>query len=80
MKLFTERTVVKRELSDVRCNACGAAVSKDASGYMQDYVSVHKDWGYHSPFDGESHAIDVCVDCYQNWVGKFVIPPDEQCA
>ncbi|MCL2500569.1 MAG: hypothetical protein FWE90_09575 [Defluviitaleaceae bacterium] len=78
MKLFSERTVIKRELSDVRCNACGKEVGKDASGYLLDHVSLSKQWGYHSPFDGESHAIDLCIACYQKWIGAFEIPPAQE--
>jgi hypothetical protein len=75
MKLFSEKTVVKKELSDVRCNSCGLNVGKDASGYLMDFVSLSKKWGYHSPFDGESHTIDLCISCYQSWIGRFEIPP-----
>jgi hypothetical protein len=75
MKLFSEKTVVRQELSDVRCNACGRGVGKDASGYLLDHVSLSKQWGYHSPFDGEAHAIDLCVECYRSWITAFEIPP-----
>jgi hypothetical protein len=75
MKLFLERTVIKKELSEVRCNACGKGVGKDASGYLLDHVEVSKRWGYHSPFDGESHTIDLCIPCYQIWISQFKIPP-----
>ena len=75
MKLFLDRTVVKKEVSEVHCNACGKEVGKDASGYLLDYVSLNKQWGYHSPFDGESHDIDLCIACYQTWINRFEIPP-----
>jgi len=81
MKVFSERTVIQKELVDVRCNMCGCDICKDASGYLEDHVSLSKDWGYLSPFDGESHAIDLCVDCYRDWIAKFAIPPNvEACA
>ena len=76
MKFYEEKTIIFREVADVKCNACGSAVGKNVCGYMQDYVSLSKEWGYHSPFDGEAHAIDLCVDCYQGWIGKFKIPPE----
>ena len=76
MKVYMEKTVVKRELSDVRCNVCGLHVGKDAAGYLLDHVSLSKQWGYHSPYDGEAHAIDLCVACYQSWIKKFEIPPE----
>jgi hypothetical protein len=75
MKLFSEKTVVKQEVSDVRCNACGRDIAKDTCGYLSDYVSLSKHWGYHSPYDGEAHAIDLCIDCYRAWINNFEIPP-----
>ena len=75
MRVFLEETVVKQALSDVSCNVCGRSVSKDASGYFEDHVSLSKAWGYHSPYDGEIHVMDVCVDCYQDWTMGFEIPP-----
>ena len=76
MKFYEEKTVVRREVADVKCNACGREVGKNACGYMQDYVSLSKEWGYHSPFDVEAHAIDLCVDCYRAWIGNFEIQPE----
>jgi len=79
MRVFSEQTVIKPALADVNCNVCGRGVSKEAFGYFEDHVSLSKAWGYHSPYDGETHAIDVCVDCYQNWVSDFEIPPKSSC-
>jgi len=59
----------------VCCNVCGRGISKDASGYFEDHISLTKNWGYHSPFDGESHAIDLCSGCYKSWIEQFEIPP-----
>jgi len=75
MRVFLEETVVKQALSNVTCNMCKRNVNKDEAGYFEDHVSISKAWGYHSPYDGEVHAIDVCVDCYQDWTAKFEIPP-----
>ena len=79
MRVFSEKTVVKHALSDVQCNVCGRSVSKDATGYFEDHISISKAWGYHSPYDGEIHAIDVCSDCYTDWTERFVIPPRLSC-
>jgi hypothetical protein len=50
-------------------------VEKEDPGYLEDHVSLSKTWGYFSPFDGEAHNIDLCVDCYQGWISHFEIPP-----
>jgi len=75
MRMFLEKTVVQPQLSDVRCNACGRDVTRNSAGYFEDHIALSKSWGYHSPFDGEAHAIDLCVNCYQGWVASFEIPP-----
>jgi len=79
MRVFMEQNVVKQALSDVRCNVCGRSIMKDASGYFEDHVAISKAWGYHSPYDGETHVIDICIECYQNWTAQFEIPPKVSC-
>ena len=74
MKTFLDRPTVLPEVTDVRCNYCGRDVEKDTTGYFEDHISLTKHWGYHSPYDGESHIIDLCVDCYQDWTSQFEIP------
>jgi len=75
MKAFVETPVLQKQLVDIRCNSCGRDVTKNSFGYFEDHVALSKTWGYHSPYDGEAHAIDLCVGCYQDWVNKFEIPP-----
>jgi len=79
MRVYLEKNVARQSLSDVQCNVCGRSVNKDNSGYFEDHVSISKAWGYHSPYDGEMHGIDVCVDCYQGWLTDFEIPPKMSC-
>jgi len=79
MRVFVEQTEVKQALSDVRCNVCGRSISKDLTGYFEDHVAISKSWGYHSPYDGEMHIIDVCIGCYENWTASFTIPPKVSC-
>lgn len=75
MKTFLQRPAVLPEVADVRCNDCGRHVAKDVTGYFEDHISLTKDWGYHSPYDGQSHTIDLCIDCYKSWTAQFEIPP-----
>jgi len=74
MKSFLSRPAIVPEVVAVQCNYCGRDVEKDEFGYFEDHISLEKDWGYHSPFDGEVHTIDLCVDCYQEWTAQFEIP------
>ena len=75
MKTLVDRPVMQPEVDSVKCNLCGRNVEKNAAGYFEDHISLTKMWGYHSPFDGEAHAIDLCVDCYKGWTSQFEIPP-----
>jgi len=75
MKLFLQQNVTLPELDAVHCNLCGKAVNKNVVGYLEDHISLSKTWGYHSPYDGEEHAIDLCVSCYKDWIKQFEIPP-----
>ena len=74
MKVFSERTAITQELQDVRCNCCGNKVNKNEFNYFDDYISIEKSWGYHSPSDGETHCFDLCADCYFGWIKNFKIP------
>ncbi|MCL2217951.1 MAG: hypothetical protein FWB91_13170 [Defluviitaleaceae bacterium] len=75
MRIFMERSTPQPQLAEVRCNSCGQGVNKNDVGYLDDHVSLSKTWGYHSPYDGEAHDIDLCVSCYQDWITRFEIPP-----
>jgi len=79
MRVFMDQTVVKPALSDVKCNVCGRSISKNTLGYFEDHLEISKAWGYHSPYDGETHVIDVCIGCYENWTARFEIPPKVAC-
>jgi len=76
MKTFVENTQTIPKINSVACNLCGRAVEKNGMGYFEDYISLTKNWGYHSPYDGESHSMDLCLDCYNGWIAKFEIPPE----
>ena len=75
MKTFLTRQVAVDEISNISCNLCGKSVEKNNMGYFDDYISLTKNWGYHSPYDGESHSIDLCQECYRGWIAQFEIPP-----
>jgi len=75
MKTFYERPALHSEIADVNCNLCARDINKNMTGYFEDHISLVKHWGYHSPFDGEVHSIDLCVDCYQGLVSQFEIEP-----
>jgi len=75
MRVFSEHNFMKQAVQCIQCNVCGRDVDKNKSGYFEDHLSISKAWGYHSPYDGEIHGIDVCMDCYHCWTAGFAIPP-----
>ncbi|MCL1863417.1 MAG: hypothetical protein FWF78_07620 [Defluviitaleaceae bacterium] len=78
MRVFSSCSVETPKVSDIQCNSCGEKVEKNKVGYFHDHVSVSKTWGYHSPYDGEAHDIDLCIGCYKDWIAHFEIPPYPQ--
>lgn len=77
MKRYKEVKVTAAQVYEVRCNCCGRRICRDEAHPYTDYLSIEKEWGYDSPYDGERHTADICADCYQKWIGSFVIPPEE---
>ena len=63
-----------KELGDIRCNQCGVMIQKNPQGYFEDHVSLTKDWGYGTAYDGQTHKIDICLACYNQWTGGFEVP------
>lgn len=57
-----------QEQKQYRCNKCGKLIEKN-----KDFAYV-KDWGYYSNKDLERHSFNLCEDCYDELISKFVIP------
>jgi len=64
------------ETVEIICNACGKPLARNGHGYFPDHLEITKHWGYDSPFDGEIHSFDVCVECYEAGIKKFAIPAE----
>ena len=45
--------------------------------YREGYFTADVRFGYFSRKDGMRHAFDLCEDCYDSWIGRFVIPVEE---
>ena len=75
MITFLKSPTTLPEVTDISCNSCARHIEKDNKGYFEDYIALNKRWGYHSPYDGERHTLDICSDCYRAWVSEFKMPP-----
>ena len=63
----------------IRCNCCGKELSVNGGNAvcMEDYVEIHKTWGYFSQKDGMRQSMNICEGCFEAWVRSFRIPPQE---
>lgn len=73
MKKYSEITVKKMKIEKVFCNCCGKELSRDT-----DYLSVEKQWGYHSNKDGVCQSFDLCEECVDRLTSEFAIPPQTE--
>ncbi len=59
----------------IKCNCCGQAIKPILSTDMhEDYLIVHKEWGYFSDKDMTEHKFNICESCYDRWVETFELP------
>ena len=55
------------------CNMCGEQLIVNDFGYTEDYLSIQKTWGFGSEMDGQTHNIDLCINCYKKFISEFRI-------
>jgi len=70
-----EKEIREEIVQDIFCNICGEKIQKNKLGYFEDFLGINKTWGYHSPFDGETHDFDICLNCYKEILDKMKIKP-----
>lgn len=74
MKVFETVERKQLEIDEIVCNMCGRSSKKNELNYLEEFVEIHKKWGYHSEFDGEEHSFEICPDCYKKLIEQFTIP------
>lgn len=60
------------------CNCCGKEYEGKGTVVEADFLDVKKQWGYFSKKDGIVHEFSVCEICYDKWLEKFAIFPEER--
>lgn len=80
VKTLKKVQIVKQETDNIICNMCGETIYKNQFGYFHEHLSVRKEWGYGSAFDGETHCFDLCESCYNKMREQMKIAPDRQSA
>lgn len=62
----------------IYCNKCGRGICMEETVKKADYLKIEKNWGYFSNKDRICHNIYICEACYDEWIGTFVILPEEK--
>lgn len=75
MKKHSNITIGATEVRLVICNMCAKDIDIKSRLYVDNHISIEKIWHYGSPFDGETHSIDLCTDCYSELVDMLKIKP-----
>jgi hypothetical protein len=75
MRRFITVASEAEKLHTVVCNMCGKEIRWNQFGYLEEHLSIEKNWGFGSPHDGDSHSIDICTECYEQIVHNLKIPP-----
>ena len=67
-----------KELDKIICNKCGKMISVKNGIAAEDVLSVEKRWNYFSSKDNDVHRFDLCEACYDEWIGTFCIPVEQE--
>ena len=76
MKKHGSVTIEVTEIKLIICNMCGCDIDKSSNPYVDNHISIEKMWYYGSPFDGELHNIDLCLECYLKLLQIMKISPN----
>ncbi len=61
-------------IEKIICNKCGKEIVVKNEIPEADVLSIDKRWGYFSKRDNEVHKMDLCEQCYDEWIATFQIP------
>jgi hypothetical protein len=74
MKTYKAVQVQAESVEKIICNMCGRTIEKHSFGYLDNFLSVEKAWGYGTEWDGETHRFELCEECYKKLIESFKIP------
>ena len=60
------------------CNKCGKMIHVHQGIAEEDTLSVEKRWNYFSKKDNDVHRFDLCEACYDEFIGTFQIPVEQE--
>jgi len=62
--------------AEVKCNQCSKSLWKASYSNhppTPEYLTIFKNWGKHSKWDGQIHELHICQDCYTKLTSHFEI-------
>lgn len=63
------------KLLSITCNMCGKTYTYKDGYFEHDITTVNVQFGYGSKFDTENWEFDLCDDCLEKIVDKFICKP-----
>jgi Fe2+ or Zn2+ uptake regulation protein len=71
-----KRADIENKSGDIplHCNSCGKILKIENGILKEDAFEATKEWGYFSDRDMEVHHFNLCEDCYEELISKFLIP------
>lgn len=66
------------ELETVICNSCGKKLAVKNGILREGALMIDHTWDYFSEKDGEIHHLDLCEECYDNFIQTLKIPVDTE--
>lgn len=58
------------------CNMCGRKIEFEGEIPREDYITVHKKWGYFSNKDGKTCRYIMCEKCSDELIKRFAVPAE----
>lgn len=62
------------QLETVVCNCCGKKLIVEGGIVREGRIFIDHAWDFFSEKDGEVHRMDLCEECYDEFILQFRIP------
>lgn len=66
----------EKELRAVICNGCGRQLKVEKGVLREGCFCAEQTFGYFSSMDGKRVGFDLCEECFQKLLDRFVIPAE----
>ncbi|MDO5154578.1 MAG: hypothetical protein Q4D51_01305 [Eubacteriales bacterium] len=73
-EMKSEEKTAWRYDESMNCNRCGKMLNEKNGIVLEDYICVHKNWGYFSKKDGVTYEFVLCECCMDEITEGFKIP------